>query len=296
MRFFVEYTFVKSMLFLMRLLPKQAIFWLCQGLAALLFRIDARRRTITLRNLALAYPQKSEAARLALAKKVFDSFGKSVAEIILMLQKRIELDEMVEDYDMSVQKMHACFPDKNRGTLFLTAHFGNWELLAHFFAKHGYPTLIIGRRGNNQLIEDNITAPFRTLYGNTLAYKDQAMGAIIRTLKRKGIAGMLIDQKAGGANSVKSTFFGHSVDTVNSTALLKLRYDPNVIALFMARQPSGKFKLIVKSNTELSLLENLSEEEKIARLTQHYNDIIEEVVREYPEQWFWMHDRWRLPK
>lgn len=296
MRFFVEYTFVKSMLFLMRFLPKRAIFWLCQGLSALVFHLDAKRRSITLRNLALAYPNKSETARLALAKKVYESFGKSVAEIILMLQKRIDLDAMIEDYDQSIKTMHACFPDKNRGTLFLTAHFGNWELLAHFFAKHGYPTLIIGRRGNNALIEDNITAPFRKLYGNTLAYKDQAMSAIIRTLKRNGIAGMLIDQKAGGVNSVKATFFGHSVDTVNSTALLKLRYDPNVIALFMARQPSGKFKLIAASNAEVSLPESLSDEEKIKALTQHYNDIIEEVVREYPEQWFWMHDRWRMPK
>jgi KDO2-lipid IV(A) lauroyltransferase len=127
-----------------------------------------------------------------------------------------------------------------------------------------------------------------------LAYKDQAISAIVKTLKKKGIAGMLIDQKAGGANSIKADFFGNPADTVTSTALLKLRYNPSIVPLFMARQANGKYKLIVGSSAELSLPEILSDEEKIARLTQHYNTIIEEVVRAYPEQWFWMHDRWRI--
>ncbi|MDD3342487.1 MAG: lysophospholipid acyltransferase family protein [Sulfurospirillaceae bacterium] len=296
MREYLEYGLVKSILFLTNLLPISFVYTLCKKLALFLFEIDKRRRTLSLRNLQLAYPDLNEDERLNLAKKVYENVALSVAEIILMMQKRLDIDSMIEDYEQALIDMRNCFEHQRTGTLLLTAHFGNWELLAHFFAKHGYPVVVIGRKGNNALIETKLTAPFRTMYGNTLAYKEQAMSAIIRALKHNGIAGMLIDQKASGANSIKATFFAHQVDTVNSTAMLKLRYDPAVVSLFMARQKSGKYKLIVGSSADVILDEKLSETEKIEHLTQRYNDIIEEIVRAYPEQWFWMHDRWRIAK
>lgn len=296
MRIFLEYAIVKGVLLLTKLLPKSAIYGLCKALAALIFHVDPKRRYITLTNLERAHIGANEPERLILAKKIYESVGILVAEIFLMMQNRFDLDAIVSNYDEAIAMVDNLFKTRERGTLFLTAHFGNWELLAHFVAKHGYPMLVIGRKGNNPLIEERLTAPFRKLYGNALAYKEQAISAMVKTIKKQGITGMLIDQKAGGANSVKTTFFGNSVDTVTSTALLKLRYDPAVVPLFMARQSDGRYKVIMGSCAEIDLPETLSDDEKIARLTQHYNDIIEEVVRAYPEQWFWMHDRWRIGK
>lgn len=296
MRIFLEYCIVKAVLLFSRLLPTQCIYVLCKGLAALIFHLDPKRRYITLTNLERAHIGENEHDRLILAKKIYENVGIVVAEIFLMMQNRIHLDAMVSNYDEAIVMIDNLFKTRERGTLFLTAHFGNWEFLAHFVAKHGYPLLVIGRKGNNSLIEERLTTPFRKLYGNDLAYKEQAINAIVKTIKKKGIAGMLIDQKAGGANSVKTTFFGNSVDTVTSTALLKLRYDPAVVPLFMARQSDGRYKIIMGSSADLDLSNTLSDDEKIVLLTQHYNDIIEEVVRAYPEQWFWMHDRWRIGK
>lgn len=296
MRIFLEYYAVKGVLLLTKLLPKRAIYALCKALASLLFRMDAKRRYITLTNLERAHMGNSESERLLLAQKSYESVAILVAEILLLMQNRIDLDRMVSNYDEAVAMVDALFKTRDRGTLFLTAHFGNWEFLAHFVAKHGYPLLVIGRKGNNTLIEERLTVPFRKRFGNDLAYKDQAIGAIVKTIKRKGIAGMLIDQKVGGANSVKATFFGNEADTVTSTALFKLRYNPAVVPLFMARQSDGRYKIIMGSQAEMELPDTLSEAEKIMRLTQHYNDIIEEIIRAYPEQWFWMHDRWRIGK
>jgi len=296
MRIFLEYAIVKSVLLLTKLLPKRAIYGLCKALATLIFHLDPKRRYITLTNLERAHIGENESKRLILARKIYESVGILVAEIFLMMQNRFDLDAIVSNYDEAIDMIDSLFKTRERGTLFLTAHFGNWELLAHFVAKHGYPLLVIGRKGNNTFIEERLTAPFRKMYGNDLAYKEQAISAMVKTIKKKGIAGMLIDQKAGGANSVKTTFFGQSVDTVSSTALLKLRYDPAVVPLFMARQSDGRYKMIMGSSADIDLSDTLSDDEKIARLTQHYNDIIEEVVRAYPEQWFWMHDRWRIAK
>ncbi len=296
MRIFLEYYTVKGVLLLTMLLPKRAIYALCKALASLLFRIDSKRRYITVTNLERAHMGNSDQERLLLAQKTYESVAIIVAEIFLMMQNRIDLDGMVSNYDEAIEMIDALFKTREHGTLFLTAHFGNWEFLAHFVAKHGYPLLVIGRKGNNALIEERLTVPFRKRFGNDLAYKDQAIAAIVKTIKNRGIAGMLIDQKMSGANSIKATFFGNSADTVTSTALFKLRYKPSVVPLFMARQSDGRYKVIMGSCAEIDLPESLSDSEKIARLTQHYNDIIEDVVRTYPEQWFWMHDRWRIGK
>lgn len=294
MRVYLEYYALKSLLFFIKLLPHRVVYGFCNTIALLIFRLDAKRRKLTIANLQLAFPELNENEAIALAKKAYQSIGINVAEILLMFHNRLNIDQMVSNFEEAILILEERIKDKNCGKLLLTAHFGNWELLAHFLAKHSYPLMVIGREGNNLLIEKNITTPFRKIYGNSHAYKDQAMGAILRTLKKGGIAGMLIDQKSGGANSVKTTFFAHTVDTVNSTALLKLKYNPLVVPLFMARQNDGRYKLIIGSDAEIALDENLNENEKIIHLTQHYNDIIEEVIRTYPEQWFWMHNRWRI--
>jgi len=296
MRIFLEYYALKGVLLLTKLLPIPLIYGFCKLLATLFFTLDKRRRAITLQNLALVYPHKTKDERLLLAKSSYQSVAISIAEMLLMMHQRLDIDLMVSNYEEALHELKRYFDDANRGKLLLTAHFGNWELLAHFLAKHGYPMVVIGRKGNNHLIEEHITTPFRTRYGNTLTHKSKAMAAIVRAFTQKKIAGMLIDQKAGGASSIKTNFFGHTADTVNSIGLLKLRYDPSVVPLFMARQSDGRYKLIIGSTQEITLPEELNETEKIKRLTQHYNDIIEAVIKEYPEQWFWMHDRWRLFK
>ena len=296
MRIFLEYYALKGVLLLTKLLPIPLIYGFCKLLAALFFTLDKRRRTITLQNLALAYPHKTEDERYTLAKNIYKSVAISIAEMLLMMHQRLDIDLMVSNYEEALHELKRYFDDANRGKLLLTAHFGNWELLAHFLAKHGYPMVVIGRKGNNHLIEEHITTPFRTRYGNTLAHKSKAMAAIVRAFTQKKIAGMLIDQKSGGSSSIKINFFGHPADTINSIGLLKLRYNPSVVPLFMAHQSDGRYKLIIGSTQEIALPEELNETEKIKRLTQHYNDIIEAVIKEYPEQWFWMHDRWRLFK
>lgn len=131
----MEYTIVKAILLFTRLLPTQWIYTVCKALAALIFRLDPKRRHITLTNLERAHIGKDEHERLILAKKIYESVGILVAEIFLMMQQRINIDEMVEDYDQTIHDMNAALANKGNGILFLTAHFGNWELLAHFFAK-----------------------------------------------------------------------------------------------------------------------------------------------------------------
>jgi KDO2-lipid IV(A) lauroyltransferase len=154
--------------------------------------------------------------------------------------------------------------------------------------------LAVGREGNNKLIDQNITIPFRNKYGNRATTKDKAMLSMSKALKKGGTVGLLIDQKTGEQNSAKVNFFGKSADTTISVALLKLKFDPIVVSAFIARQSDGKYKIIMNDPIDYIADEIDDKENKLEAITLKYNQAMEAVIRQYPEQWFWMHNRWRI--
>jgi KDO2-lipid IV(A) lauroyltransferase len=285
----VEYYLVKFFIYFLGLLPKTVIYKFTHFLAMTFFKFEKRRSSLTLKNLALAFPDKSEQELYELAKKTYTSLSISIAEIIMMFNDRIDIEQMIENKEESLATLRTLIQNNQNGTIFITAHFSNWELLAQFLPKNGFPMTVIGREGNNKLIEVNFTTPFREKFGNENIYKRNSLIKLIKLLKQNKNVGFLIDQKAGGTASFKARFFNHPADTTTSVALLVLKYNPLVIPIFMPRLKNGKYhlKIIETSQDETATIESL---------TQKYNDILEEVIKEYPEQWFWMHNRWRLPK
>jgi len=290
----VEYYTVKTFVNLFGLLPKSIIYKILKVIAKLFFMFERRRSELTLINLGAAYPDKSKEEIRKLAISSYESVAITLAEIILMLQDKINLDDMVENSQEFLQKMEQYTKDAKNGIIIITAHFANWELAAEFLPLHGYPMVAIGREGNNKLIEKNITTPFRQKYGNKNIYKKNALMGIVKALKRGKFVGLLYDQKAGGNDSVKVDFFNLPADTTKSIAELKLKFNPKILPIFFAREKSGKYTPIIYEPIEYIADEEEILEKKIEKMTQKYNDILEEVVRAYPEQWFWMHNRWRL--
>ncbi len=294
MRDKLEYYSVKALIFLLGIFPDKFIYKTLRAVSMLVYKFEKRRSTLTRLNLTKAFPSLSEEEIEKLAKEAYISVSITLAEIVLMLNDKLDLDSMVTNKEEFLKKMAKYDSMSKNGLVIITAHFSNWELAAQFLPKHGFAMTAIGREGNNKLIEKNITTPFRERYGNKNVYKKKAMISIIKTLKKAGRVGLLIDQKAGGKNAVKASFFGMPADTINSVAFLKLRYDPTILPVFAIRDENGKYKIEVKEPVEYKAEEIEDEDEKIKRITQRYNDILEEVIRRYPSQWFWMHNRWRL--
>jgi len=286
MRERIEYTLVKLFLWFTKIMPKQFVYRILKWISLLLYHLDRKRRSLTQRNLTNAYPDKSAKEIEALSRNVYLELSKTVAEILLMFVDRFDIDDAIINKEESIQKLKTLSANSPNGIIAMTAHFSNWELLAHFLAKHGLPMLVIGREGNNTLIENNITTPFRKKYGNSSAFKDNAMLAMVKRLKRGGSVGILIDQKSGHLNSVKVDFFGQKAETTTSIATLKEKLGSKVIPFFIARVGDGKYRIIIKDPVE--------ESGDIEEMTKCYNEVMESVIREYPSQWFWMHNRWRL--
>jgi KDO2-lipid IV(A) lauroyltransferase len=103
----------------------------------------------------------------------------------------------------------------------------------------------------------------------------------------------LIDQKAGLVNGVMTKFFDRDVTTASLIANIKLKLDVDIVPLFLVRD-GNKFKLIIRDKIEYKAEEIENQNDKIVAMTQRYNDEIERIVREYPMQWFWMHNRWKI--
>ena len=154
--------------------------------------------------------------------------------------------------------------------------------------------IVIGRKGNNRLIEANITTPFREKYGNSAASKDKAMLSMMKRLKAKGNVGLLIDQKAGGSHSAKIDFFGKPAETTLSVASLKLKLDPLIVPVFVVRDSDGLYELVISEPVEYVADEIEDQQKKLVAMTLKYNQAIEGIVKKYPSQWFWMHNRWRV--
>jgi len=290
MREMIEYFFVKLLIFLASIMPKSLVYKIFKFIAILLFKLDKKRRELTIKNLTLSFVEKNEIEIESLAKQSYIELSKTVAEIILIINKQLDVNSLVTNVDEAVQRLNSYKRDTS--IVYITAHFGNWELLAQFMAVNGFPIGVIGRRGNNSLIENNITTPFRQMNGNKNIYKKNAIIHMIKVIKNNESFGILIDQKAGHQNSVRTTFFGRDVMTTTSVAMLKLKYNPILLSIFMTRDNDGRYKVIINNPIEYESVG--SKDEDIKNITQLCNDAVEDVVKAYPSQWFWMHNRWKL--
>ena len=294
MREKIEYSLVKLFLWLAKIAPISFVYTMMRGLTLFVYHLDKKRRNLTIQNLTMAFPEKAPEEILALSKEVYVQLSKTISEILLMFTGQFDIDKAIKNQEEAKKKLQDISQNSPHGVIVMTAHFSNWELAAHFLAKNGLPMLAIGRKGNNKLIDTNITTQFREKYGNDAISKKKAMSAIIKRLKSAGNVGLLIDQKSGSLNSAKVDFFGQPAETTLSVASLKLKFNPLVVPIFITRQSDGLYEMIIKEPIEYVADEIEDKEKKLEAMTLKYNQIIEEIIRQYPSQWFWMHNRWRI--
>ena len=292
-----EYFLTKGFFCLLRICPARLIYGICRTFAAAFFLLAIRRRKITLCNLKLAFPNLSMKERVRIARRAFDHFGQFIAESTMILAGKLDRDtlmNMVDGGDM--QKLLDLEQSTETGILFITGHLGNFELLAHYtgmqFKRQG---LVVARRGNNQLIDDKIVTPMRESFGNSVIYKDRALPRIARGLRKGNHIGLLIDIKSKARRGTPIQFFNHKTYAINSSAYLQIKLNPLVVPMTMVRIAPRKYKLVAGNPVQWT--DNGKPiEEQIAELTQIHQIELEKLIRAYPEQWLWMHDRWNLPE
>ena len=172
----------------------------------------------------------------------------------------------------------------------IVAHAGNWELTGMVGALGYRPLSIVARKHDNPRM-DRIIRYLRERGGNTMIPKQGGLKAILRQLKKNQIVGMAIDQNTTTKGGILVNFFGHRARTTPIAAILARRFGVPVLTVFSRRLPDGRHLVVVSPPLPMEITDN--PEEDIRRHVQLQSDAVEAWVRASPEQWLWLHKRWK---
>ena len=196
---------------------------------------------------------------------------------------------LVEGEPKGLDQLRQCL-DKNKGIFFLTAHYGNWEIMGLF---HGYLGICqlssIARKLDNPYL-DRATQELRTASGNKIIYRDESPLKIVRELKNNGSVAVMMDQNTA-RGGVFVDFFGKKAATPRALALLSYRTGTPILPLFC--YPTNKGTYRIEYGPEILLEKSSNREEDILNWTRQYEQFIESVIRENPEPWMCGHRRWK---
>lgn len=258
------------------------------GLFGLSYHLLSRRRSTALRNLELAFPEKTDAERAAIARGVFRTLGIVTAEFFdLPRLTRENIGDLVQAEGLEHCRNALA---RGRGVLMFGAHFGNWELEAVAVSLLVKPLVVIYRPLDNGIF-DALAMNVRTATGNRTVAKTKSMRTMLRNLHNNEILGILIDQNVDWYEGPFVEFFGKPACTSEGLALLALHTGAPVLPAYMVRLPDNRYRLVI--GPEVELIHTGDRKADIAANTQHFTKIIEESIRRHPDQWLWVHKRWK---
>jgi KDO2-lipid IV(A) lauroyltransferase len=278
----------KKILFAFRCIPLGVRKLLFTTLFSLFYYLSPKSRLIVLHNLQRSFPEKNTKEIIRIAKGVYRHFAIVAAEFFDM--PHITKENINEWVDVEGLEHYEAAIAKGKGVLSLVAHFGNWELLPIGVPMYAKPMHIVYRPLDSPVF-DNMVEYVRTMQGNFLIPKGGSGKKILELLKENQIIGILSDQNVAAYEGVFVDFFGRPACTGAGLAVMAMRSGAPVIPVFMARQKSGKYKVILKPAVEITRTSDYNAD--LVVNTQRFTKIVEEIVREYPEQWFWFHQRWK---
>ena len=289
MRRKLEYAAAWPFIKILGILPRSWSRALAIGIAQIFYLLHSRLRQVGMRNLEIAFPEKSVAERKRILREEFTSLGRQLAEVCQFPRYTRQNVEEVVVYDAleNYEQAYAL----GKGVLFLTAHFGGWELSAFAHSIYGHWVNIVMRPVDNPYL-DRLIQSYRTMHGNKTVNKDDFVRGLLGAMKAGETVGILMDTNMTPPQGVFVNFFGIPACTASGLARIALRTDAAVVPGFTIWDESiGKYRLRFDPAVELVRTGDL--EADIVANTQKFTSVIESYVRQYPEQWLWVHRRWK---
>ena len=225
----------------------------------------------------------TEAANIA--KKSWTRFGRMIIELLLYPKIKKNIDQYVtlEGKENLERAM-----SYGKGVVLATSHSGNWEIMGAALALEGFPLNVVAQKQSNQNM-DRFINEYREMMGIHVSYKT-SMRAVIRLLAKGTVIGMLMDQDAGN-DGVILDFFGRKTSCAKGTAFLAHLNTAPIVPIFITENQDGKHTLLIKEPLFIEQTED--KQHDIEKMTEHLTKLIENHIRQYPEEWFWLHDRWK---
>ncbi len=257
-------------------------------LAILAFYIFRIRRNVVIKNLSIAFPNLSMSEIKSLALKNYQSIGITFLEIFNL--KKMEKEKIKERYSEAGFDFIKEKYNENKGLILLTAHFGNWEMGALAAGIHLNESInVLIKKQKNPYVADWLNN-FRERFGNIQISLGTSVRELYKNIKNKKIVGIVGDQR-GRRDGVRVNFFEKETFTFPGTAAIALKTKCPVLVMLCARQEDGTYKSEIEE-IDYSEIDG-TKEEQTQKFNQLYMNILEKIIKKYPDQWFWMHDVWK---
>ncbi len=289
----MSYTIIKFIIHTLSLIPRKALTLFAVLFGNIWFHVDTRHRRIAMDNMRNAFKSEfSETQCHQMVKKTFIQLSRVAFEIPSLLKLNKDNMKSYVEFSGATHLEKALF--KGNGVIFLSAHFGNWELMTTATAlKFNIPIHAIVRPLDYSPM-DRILTEIRSRTGNIILDKNNSAGILRKLLSNNKVIGILLDQNASWYDGVYVPFFGRIACTSKGLALFAVRYNVDVIPVFNMRQKDGRYKIIFEP--PISLIKTGNIKNDIIENTIIFNNIIEKYIRLAPDNWFWVHKRWNLKR
>jgi len=289
MREWMEYAIAWTAVKVLGMLPRPAARSAGARIAAIAYRLRPPLRRTAMLNLRLAFPNSSEAERRRIVRGMVRQIGWLAGEFSQFPKHTRQNIEQVVMLDG--QENFDAGQRRGKGVLFLTGHFSAWELMSFSHALYGYPLHFLVRPQANGRVDALINA-YRCLSGNQPIDKNRSARAILKVLSEGGTVGILADINTIVQEGVFVNFFGIPACTTSGLARIALRTDTAVVPVFLIwDEHLRKYRLRFEAAVELTRTGD--EEADVLENTARFTRILEDQIRKHPDQWLWVHKRWK---
>ena len=287
MRHRLEYVIVRSIIALVHLMPDRLVRACGTVIGFAFYAVDGAHRRVAHQNLATAFPLRSEDERRAIARSAFRHFGRLLMELLKF--STLSRDQMLARVELEGEDRARAAYAYGRGVLFVTGHFGFWEVQALVHAIRVQPVAVLGRALDNPYL-NTLLERIRQRTGNTVIYRKGTIRRVMRALEAGEGVAVLIDQHIMGRDAIYVDFFQQPAATTAAVAALALRTGAIVVPVFALPLGPGRYRLVYEHAVQPPPGDS---PDAVRDFTQRCTDVLEMYVRRHPELWLWMHRRWR---
>ena len=284
----LEYILFIGLSYFTKLLGLRLSRGFAKGLAYVFYFIIPIRKDVTIKNLKMAFPNYSEEKIKKIAIGTYKSFAITLIETLYI--PHISKTEMINslkcfNLDLLNKKI-----EEKKATVILSAHFGNWEYLSASLALQlNYPLNMLIKVQRNPYVTEFMDKA-RTKWSNVVIPLGTAVRQIFKALYENEIIIMAADQR-GNVDGIRIEFLGISSAVYSGPAVFALKTNADIIIAISVRQPDYSYKVEIAELPLNDLPDN--NDAKVEEICRRYLNFLEKLIRQYPEQWLWMHKRWK---
>ncbi len=285
----LEYATARWLFWMMGILPRGLGVRAGKAVAYLGYLLVPRFHRIADLNLRTAYPEMRPEERRTIARESILNLGRHIGEFTGLA--RITAEELHRSFECEGLEYLEAARGQGHGVIILSAHLGAWELISFVMSARGYPFDFLVRRIENPLVE-RLIENIRTRFGNRTIDKRSAARAMLTTLRAGKLLALMVDINVVRDKGIFVDFFGVPACTTFIAAKLSLRTGAPLVPIFAPwDERTGRYMLRI--HAPLAIERSGDEDRDVRRLTEKFTKVVEDEIRRYPDQWLWIHKRWR---